>query len=126
MYGDRIDWSKITGFEYRKLKKEEETKKYDSLYDFIAYTEDLAEVPTPIRLVYRGVEIRILEVYKAEMIDHVEYIVTLQFKYGDRVTHPFVIYCNDINDFVDKLRIELIRFKLYKRLIPDLYDMLTF
>jgi len=96
----------------------------DSLYEFRTTTHSLEEVVTPLALKYRGVEIRILEVTKVETRYLKEYFVVVQFKLGDKLTKPITISCTDIDDFVRKLRVEVIRLRIFAKYIPDTFSQL--
>ena len=97
----------------------------DYLHELYYSISRLDQVATPIRLKYKDVEIRILEVSKQEMLDHTEYFVVVQFKKGDLITRPFTIYCENIDEFIRNLRIELIRFRFFEKLLRDTLESLS-
>jgi len=96
----------------------------DSFYDFLATVNSLDEVIYPLVLHYRGVEIRILEVSKSEGKYNKQYFVTIQLRYGNNLTKPFTIPCRDIDEFVNLLRIEVRRFRLFTIFFKDLLSKL--
>jgi len=93
----------------------------DSIVDFAAKVTDIEQIATPIRIIWRDIEIRILEVTPIPFPNQKgrQYVVTVQFKHRDHLTKPFPIVCEDIVDFIKKLRAEIYRFKSIKFLLPD-------
>ena len=105
-------------------KPSQKSFEYENFWDFVASVRDLSEVLLPIVIRYRGVEIWILEANVVDYGDHKVYIVSLQFKYRGYVTKPFPIAAYDMDDFIRKLRFELMKFKLLLRVNPDAINLL--
>jgi len=114
MYRDRIEFKPST----KPLTKPTE-KRLEHLYELTSSIQTLDQVVYPVAVYYRGVEVRILEVTKVETRRLKEYFVVIQLKIGNKLTKPFTITCTDIDDFIKKLRIEVIKLKVMNLLIPD-------
>ena len=110
MFRDRV--------EFKPTFKPSETRA-EHLYEVARSVRELDQLVYPIEVYYRGVRIRILEVSKVETEYLKEYYVVVQFKVGDKLTKTFTIACSDIDDFIKKLRIEVMKFKIFNLLLPD-------
>lgn len=92
---------------------------YESLYDLVSSIRDLDQVVAPVVVYFRGVEIRIIEVSKIELPTGPQYIVEVQLKYKDVRSRVFPIFCRNIEDFVEKLRMEVMKFRIFLHVLPD-------
>ena len=97
----------------------------DTVFDIALRLGSLDHVATPLRFIWRDVEIRILEVTSSTVPDPESgelkkvYFVTLQLKYRNKLTKPFTLDCRDVADLIQKLRVEIYRLKSFSFLIPD-------
>ena len=120
---DRLVFTKPDRKPERKI--ELPVRELPTLYEIQSTIKSFEEVPVPLRFLYKGIEIRILEVASVDLRGSKEYFVVVQLKYRDKLTRPFTIYCRDIVDFINKLRIELIRFRMFSFTLSDTVDSLT-
>ena len=104
-----------------RIRTETEVK-VDSLLYFQSSLLSLDALVYPLRIYYRDIEIRILEVMKVENKYLKEYFVVVQLKRGNITTKPFTISCTDVDDFIKKLRSEIIKFRVGLHAFPDIYS----
>ena len=95
-----------------------------SFYEFRTSVKSLDEVVYPLELKYRNVTIRILEISKLEHEYDKLYFVVVQLckptELGFACTRPFTIWCRDVEEFVTKLRYEVLSFRVVTWFHPDL------
>jgi len=96
-----------------------------TLYELYASTRDLDKVIYPLEVRYRGLIIRILEISKVEHDYGKEYFTVVQIcnpvNRKKPCTDPFTIACKDIDDFVNKLRLEVLRYRVLTFFYPELH-----
>ena len=90
--------------------------KVTSLSEFAISVSSLDEVVYPVTIQCHDVLIHILEVTKVESKRMREYFVTVMFERNGRKTRAFTIPCRDVKDLVTKLRIEVLRYRVFSRL----------
>ena len=78
----------------------------------------LDEVVYPSRFQYDNLIINILEITEVPVPNGKEFFVVVQISDGKHTTRPFTIPCKNTHDFVQKLRIECMKFRFTKRVIP--------
>ena len=120
MHGDRLEFS---GFPRPRRFIEAPSVNLDRIEDLTIHAIRLEDIAVPIRIFVRGFEVRLLEVSKVEFPEG--YIVTLQVCRGGRRSRVFSLYCKDIYDFINKVRAELIKFRLLEIMLPDTLETIT-
>lgn len=91
---------------------------------FAASGVELDRIRLPIRLIFRDCFVDILEVSKTEFtLPHGErykrYTVIVRVTDGEVSSRPFFIDCEDFKDFISKLRQEIMKFRIFRRLFRE-------